>query len=138
MVHQPAAPAAASHMATCALPPAPPSISPEFRPAFESDPLTFTCDKCAAFHERELDRLADEAQSRVHCRRHWLGGRPLDLHVPNPSIDLKHAMDEAPNFGPASAIGVISGWRRLVSQHAADRANVESDPRADAVPILRS
>ena len=41
-------------MATCALPPAPPSISPEFRPAFESDPLTFTCDKCAAFHEREL------------------------------------------------------------------------------------
>ena len=64
MVHQPAAPAAASHMATCALPPAPPSISPDFRPAFESDPLTLTCDKCAAFHERELDRLADEARSR--------------------------------------------------------------------------
>jgi len=125
-------------MATCALPPAPPSISPEFRPAFESDPLTFTCDKCAAFHERELDRLADEARSRVHCRRHWLGGRPLDLHVlSNPSIDLRHAMDEAPNFRPGisdrrhqwlDAIGL--GSTPLTAP------TCESDPRADAVPIL--
>ena len=86
-------------MATCALPPAPPSISPEFRPAYESDPLTFTCDKCAAFHERELDRLADEARSRVHCRRHWLGGRPLDLHV-LPSVRVALRVRQLDNLKP--------------------------------------
>jgi hypothetical protein len=122
-------------MTTCALPelpPAPPAPRPG-APGYDSDPLALTCDKCAAFSERELDRLVDEARARTSCRRHWLGGRPLDLHVLSTPKLIRDSDTSATNFWT----GFGSKWLTAIGLDTPRTApTCASDPRADAVPIL--